>query len=215
MKLNQYLNKQFIDGEATVIRNNSHLISDGEIKLIALLNKKYSIGEYFVLHKNDAYILGTEEFNDFFIHKRILNKTKAKIYRKNDSFICQTSQIKVLVNTLEAKIRRPTLLSFNCSSVLVSDIKKLISSSTHTLITNLGDELVIGCIDLREPDKQYELLHTKVKTAYSFEKLFNTSTLLKVLVQDDYLVSITNGDFIALEAMKNQHTVYLQEQMID
>ena len=215
MKLNQYLKKQFIDGEATVIRNNSHLISDGEIKLIALLNKKYSIGEYFVLHKNDAYILGTEEFNDFFIHKRILNKTKAKIYRKNDSFICQTSQIKVLVNTLEAKIRRPTLLSFNCSSVLASDIKKLISSSTHTLITNLGDELVIGCIDLREPDKQYELLHTKVKTAYSFEKLFNTSTLLKVWVQDDYLVSITNGDFIALEAMKNQHTVYLQEQMID
>ena len=215
MKLNQYLKKQFIDGEATVIRNNSHLISDGEIKLIALLNKKYSIGEYFVLHKNDAYILGTEEFNDFFIHKRILNNAKVKIYRKNDSFICQTSQIKVLVNTLEAKIRRPTLLSFNCSSVLVSDIKKLISSSTHTLITNLGDELVIGCIDLREPDKQYELLHTKVKTAYSFEKLFNTSTLLKVLIQDDYLVSITNGDFLALEAMKNQHTVYLQEQMID
>ena len=215
MKLNQYLKKQFIDGEATVIRNNSHLISDGEIKLIGLLNKKYSIGEYFVLHKNDAYILGSEEFNDFFIHKRILNNAKAKIYRKNDSFICQTSQIKVLVNTLEAKIRRPTLLSFNCSSVLASDIKKLISSSTHTLITTLGDELVIGCIDLREPDKQYELLHTKVKTTYSFEKLFNTSTLLKVLVQDDYLVSITNGDFIALEAMKNQHTVYLQEQMID
>ena len=215
MKLNQYLNKQFIDGEATVIRNNSHLVNDNEIKLIGSLNKKYSIGEYFVLHKNDAYILGTEEFNDFFIHKRILNNAKPKIYRKNDSFICQTSQIKVLVNTLEAKIRRPTLLSFNCSSVLVSDIKKLISSSTHTLITNLGDELVIGCIDLREPDKQYELLHTKVKTAYSFEKLFNTSTLLKALIQDDYLVSITNGDFLALEAMKNQHTVYLQEQMID
>ena len=215
MKLNQYLKKQFIHGEATVIRNNSHLISDGEIKLIALLNKKYSIGEYFVLHKNDAYILGTEEFNDFFIHKRILNNAKVKIYRKNDSFICQTSQIKVLVNTLEAKIRRPTLLSFNCSSVLVSAIKKLISSSTHTLITTLGDELVIGCLDLREPDKHYGLLHTKVKTAYSFEKLFNTSTLLKVWVQDDYLVSITNGDFIALEAMKNQHTVYLQEQMID
>ena len=215
MKLNQYLKKQFIHGEATVIRNNSHLISDGEIKLIALLNKKYSIGEYFVLHKNDAYILGTEEFNDFFIHKRILNNAKVKIYRKNDSFICQTSQIKVLVNTLEAKIRRPTLLSFNCSSVLASDIKKLISSSTHTLITTLGDELVIGCLDLREPDKHYGLLHTKVKTAYSFEKLFNTSTLLKVWVQDDYLVSITNGDFLALEAIKNQHTVYLQEQMID
>ena len=215
MKLNQYLNKQFIDGEATVIRNNSHLISDGEIKLIGSLNKKYSIGEYFVLHKNDAYILGTEEFNDFFIHKRVLNNAKPKIYRKNESFICQTSQIKVLVNTLEAKIRRPTLLSFNCSSVLANDIKKLISSSTHTLITTLGDELVIGCLDLREPDKHYGLLHTKVKTAYSFEKLFNTSTLLKVLVQDDYLVSITNGDFLALEAMKNQHTVYLQEQMID
>ena len=215
MKLNQYLKKQFIDGEATVIRNNSHLISDGEIKLIGPLNKKYSIGEYFVLHKNDAYILGSEEFNDFFIHKRVLNNAKPKIYRKNESFICQTSQIKVLVNTLEAKIRRPTLLSFNCSSVLASDIKKLISSSTHTLITNLDDELVIGCIDLREPDKHYELLHTKVKTTYSFEKLFNTSTLLKVLVQDDYLVSITNGDFILLEAMKNQHTVYLQEQMID
>jgi hypothetical protein len=121
----------------------------------------------------------------------------------------------VLVNTLEAKIRRPTLLSFNCSSVLVNNIKKFISSSTHTLITTLGDELVIGCLDLREPDKQYELLHTKVKTAYSFEKLFNTSTLLKILVQDDYLVSITNGDFIAFEAMKNQHTVYLQEQNIE
>ena len=215
MKLNQYLKKQFIDGEATVIRNNSHLVNDNEINLIVSLNKKYSIGEYFVLHKNDAYILGTEEFNDFFIHKRVLNNANAKIYRKNESFICQTSQIKVLVNTLEAKIRRPTLLSFNCSSVLASDIKKLISSSTHTLITTLGDELVIGCLDLREPDKHYELLHTKVKTTYSFEKLFNTSTLLKVLVQDDYLVSITNGDFIALEAMKNQHTVYLQEQMID
>ena len=215
MKLNQYLNKQFIDGEATVIRNNSHLVNDNEINLIVSLNKKYSIGEYFVLHKNDAYILGSEEFNDFFIHKRVLNNAKPKIYRKNESFICQTSQIKVLVNTLEAKIRRPTLLSFNCSSVLVSAIKKLISSSTHTLITTLGDELVIGCLDLREPEKQYELLHTKVQTAYSFEKLFNTSTLLKVLIQDDYLVSITNGDFIALEAMKNQHTVYLQEQMID
>jgi len=215
LKLNQYLAKQFIDGEATVIRNNTTLISDCEIKLISLLNKRYLIGEYFVLHKNDAYILGTEEFNDFFIHQRITNHAKTKIYRKNESFICQTSQIKVLVNTLEAKIRRPTLLSFNCSSVLVNNIKKLISSSTHTHITTLGDELVIGCLDLREPDKQYELLHTRVKTSYSFEKLFNTSTLLKVLVQDDYLVSITNGEFLALEAIKNQHTVYLQEQMID
>lgn len=215
MKLNQFLAKQFIDGEATVIRNNTSLINDSEIKLIGLLNKRYSIGEYFVLYKNDAYILGTEEFNDFFIHQRITNHAKDKIYRKNESFICQTSQIKVLVNTLEAKIRRPTLLSFNCSSVLVNNIKKLISSSTHTLITTLGDELVIGCLDLREPDKQYELLHTRVKTSYSFEKLFNTSTLLKILVQDDYLVSITNGDFLALEAIKNQHTVYLQEQMID
>ena len=210
MKFNNYLSKQFIDVEATVIRNNSHLISDGEIKFIDSLNKKYSIGEYFVLYKNDAYILGTEEFNDFFIHKRTTNHAKAKIYRKNESFICQISQIKVLVNTLEAKIRRPTLLSFNCSSVLVSNIKKLISSSTNTLITTLDDELVISCIDLREPDKQYELLHTRVKTTYSFEKLFNTSTLLKVLEQDDYLVSITNGDYLVFEAMKNQHTVYLQ-----
>jgi len=215
LKLNQYLAKQFIDGEVTVIRNNTTLINDNEIKLIGLLNKRYSIGEYFVLYKNDAYILGTEKFNDFFIHQRITNHAKAKIYRKNESFICQTSQIKVLVNTLEAKIRRPTLLSFNCSSVLVNNIKKFISSSTHTLITTLDDELVIGCLDLREPDKQYELLHTRVKTSYSFEKLFNTSTLLKILVQDDYLVSITNGDFIAFEAMKNQHTVYLQEQSID
>jgi hypothetical protein len=209
------LAKQFIDGEASVIRNNTSLINGSEIKFISFLNKKYSIGEYFVLHKNDAYILGTEEFNDFFIHQRITNHAKAKIYRKNESFICQTSQIKVLVNTLEAKIRRPTLLSFNCSTVLVNNIKKFISSSTHTLITTLDDELVIGCLDLREPDKQYELLHTRVKTSYSFEKLFNTSTLLKILVQDDYLVSITNGDFLAFEAMKNQHTVYLQEQSID
>jgi len=179
------------------------------------LNKKYLIGEYFVLFKNDVYILSSEDSNDFFIHKRTTNYAKAKIYRKNESFICKTSQIKVLVNTLETKIRRPTLLSFNCSSVLVNNIKKLISSSTHTLLKTLNDELVISCLDLRESGKQYELLHTRVKTVYSFEKLFNTSTLLKVLEQDDYLVSITNGDFLVFEAMKNQHTVYLQEQMID
>jgi hypothetical protein len=209
------LAKQFIDGEATVIRNNTSLISDGEIKLIGLLNKRYSIGEYFVLYKNDAYILGTEEFNDFFIHQRISNHAKAKIYRKNESFICQTSQIKVLVNTLEAKIRRPTLLSFNLSTNQVSQIKQNSKDSTHIFFTTYDSNLVIGSLDVREDERIFDFLQLPYKVNTLTRKVVFTDTFHRVVSIDNYFVTISQGDFISFESVKNNHTIVLQEQQLN
>lgn len=137
-----------------------------------------------------------------------------RMYQLSSRLNYQTKDIQNLTNQLKSKLQRPAISVFNMSSNLIKQVKQSSKESTHIFITSIEDDFVIGSLDIRDEDKIFTLHELNGKRSGSFRKFISTDTFQRVINVDNYIVTVSYGDFVSFESIKNNHTIVLQEQTI-
>ncbi len=177
--------------------------------------KKYSFGQYFVYNKSKCFILGDSDNNDFMVIKDLDDDVECSIYQESNRLNYQIKHIQNLTLRLSKKLYHSSICLFNLSSNQVSQIKQNSKDSTHIFFTTYDSNLVIGSLDVREDERIFDFLQLPYKVNSFTRKLIFTDTFHRVIGIDNYFVTISQGDFVSFESVKNNHTIVLQEQMID
>jgi hypothetical protein len=146
--------------------------------------------------------------------KDLEDDVECSMYQESSRLNYQTKHIQSLFFTLSKKLYKPSIGSFNLSSNQVSQIKQNSKDSTHIFFTNYEGNLVIGSLDIREDERIFDFLQLPYKVNTLTRKLVFTDTFHRVVSIDNYFVTISQGDFISFESVKNNHTIVLQEQQI-
>ena len=139
---------------------------------------------------------------------------ECSMYQESNRLNYQTEYIHNLTSTLLKKLYQPSICSFNLSSNQVSQIKQNSKDSTHIFFTTYDSNLVIGSLDIREDERIFDFLQLPYKVNSFTRKLIFTDTFQRVVGIDNYFVTISQGDFVSFESVKNSHTIVLQEQQI-
>ena len=176
--------------------------------------KKYSFGQYFVYNKNKCFILGDSDNNDFMVIKDLDEDVECSMYQESNRLNYQAKHIQTLTSTLSKKLYHSSISLFNLSSNQVNQIKQNSKDSTHIFFTAYDSNLVIGSLDVREDERIFDFLQLPYKVNTLTRKLVFTDTFHRVVSIDNYFVTISQGDFVSFESVKNNHTIVLQEQQI-
>lgn len=179
-----------------------------------MFHNKYSYGHYFVYNKNKCFVLGDSDNNDFMVIKDLDKDVECSMYQESNRLNYQTRHIQNLTSTLSKKLYQPSISLFNLSSNQVSQIKQNSKDSTHIFFANYESNLVVGSLDIREDERIFDFLQLPYKVNTLTRKLVFTDTFHRVVGIDNYFVTISQGDFISFESVKNNHTIVLQEQQI-
>jgi len=179
-----------------------------------MYQNKYSFGHYFIYNECKCFVLGDSNNNDFMVIKDLEDDVECSMYQETTRLNYQTKHIQTLSNKLINKLYKPSTCLFNLSSNQVSQIKQNSKDSTHIFFTSYENNLVIGSLDIREDERIFDFLHLPYKVNTLTRKLVFTDTFHRVLGIDNYFVTISQGDFISFESVKNNHTIVLQEQQI-
>lgn len=139
---------------------------------------------------------------------------ECSMYQESNRLNYQTRHIQNLTSTLSKKLYQPSISLFNLSSNQVSQIKQNSKDSTHIFFANYESNLVVGSLDIREDERIFDFLQLPYKVNTLTRKLVFTDTFHRVVGIDNYFVTISQGDFISFESVKNNHTIVLQEQQI-
>lgn len=140
---------------------------------------------------------------------------ECSMYQDSTCLNYQTKDIQSLTSTLSKKLYQPSIFLFNLSSNHVSQIKQNSKDSTHIFFTSFESNLVIGSLDVRDDERIFDFLQLPYKVNSFTRKLVFTDTFHRVVGIDNYFVTISQGDFVSFESVKNNHTIVLQEQQID
>jgi hypothetical protein len=178
------------------------------------IQNKHSFGHFFIYNKNKCFVLGDSNNNDFMVIKDLDEDVECSMYQESNRLNYQIKHIQNLTSTLSKKLYQPSICSFNLSSNQVSQIKQNSKDSTHIFFTTYDSNLVIGSLDIREDERIFDFLQLPYKVNTLTRKLVFTDTFHRVVSIDNYFVTISQGDFISFESVKNNHTIVLQEQQI-
>jgi len=178
------------------------------------IQNKYSFGHFFIYNKYKCFVLGDSDNNDFMVIKDLEDDVECSMYQERNRLYYQTTHIQTLSNKLIKKLYQPSICSFNLSSNQVSQIKQNSKDSTHIFFTSYENNLVIGSLDVREDERIFDFLQLPYKVNSFTRKLIFTDTFHRVVGIDNYFVTISQGDFVSFESVKNCHTIVLQEQQI-
>ena len=179
------------------------------------IQNKHSFGHFFIYNKYKCFVLGDSDNNDFMVIKDLNEDVECSMYKESNRLNYQTKHIQSLTSILSKKLYQPSICSFNLSSNQVSQIKQNSKDSTHIFFTSYENNLVIGSLDVREDERIFDFLQLPYKVNTLTRKLVFTDTFHRVVGIDNYFVTISQGDFISFESVKNNHTIVLQEQLID
>ena len=175
---------------------------------------KYSFGHYFIYNQKRCFVLGDSVNNDFMVISDLDDNVECSMYQDSTRLNYQTKDIQSLTSTLSKKLYQPSICSFNLSTNQVSQIKQNSKDSTHIFFISYENNLVIGSLDVREDERIFDFLHLPYKVNSFTRKLIFTDTFHRVVGIDNYFVTISQGDFVSFESVKNSHTIVLQEQQI-
>ena len=178
------------------------------------IQNKHSYGQFFIYNKDKCFVLGDSDNNDFMVIKDLDEDVECSMYQESNRLNYQTEYIHNLTSTLSKKLYQPSFCSFNLSSNQVSQIKQNSKDSTHIFFTSYENNLVIGSLDVREDERIFDFLQLPYKVNSFTRKLIFTDTFHRVVGIDNYFVTISLGDFVSFESVKNSHTIVLQEQQI-
>ena len=178
------------------------------------IQKKHSFGHFFIYNNNKCFVLGDSDNNDFMVIKDLDEDVECSMYQESNRLNYQTEYIHNLTSTLSKKLYQPSISLFNLSSNQVSQIKQNSKDSTHIFFTSYENNLVIGSLDVREDERIFDFLQLPYKVNSFTRKLIFTDTFHRVVGIDNYFVTISLGDFVSFESVKNSHTIVLQEQQI-
>ena len=178
------------------------------------IQNKHSFGHFFIYNKYKCFVLGDSDNNDFMVIKDLNEDVECSMYQESNRLNYQTKHIQSLTSILSKKLYRPSICSFNLSSNQVSQIKQNSKDSTHIFFTTYDSNLVIGSLDIREDERIFDFLQLPYKVNTLTKKLVFTDTFHRVVSIDNYFVTISQGDFVSFESVKNNHTIVLQEQQI-
>jgi len=176
------------------------------------IQNKYSFGHFFIYNKYKCFVLGDSDNNDFMVIKDLDEDVECSIYQESSRLNYQAKHIQTLTNQLTNKLYQVSICSFNLSSNQVNQIKQNSKDSTHIFFTAYDSNLVIGSLDVREDERIFDFLQLPYKVNTLTRKLVFTDTFHRVVSIDNYFVTISQGDFISFESVKNNHTIVLQEQ---
>ena len=174
----------------------------------------YSFGYYFIYNKSKCFVLGDSDNNDFMVIRDLDDDVECSMYQDSTRLNYQKKVIQSLTSTLSKKLYQPSICSFNLSTNQISQIKQNSKDSTHIFFTSFENKLVIGSLDLRDDERIFEYLQLPYKVNSFTRKLVFTDTFHRVINIDNYFVTISQGDFVSFESVKNNHTIVLQEQII-
>ena len=178
------------------------------------IQNKHSFGHFFIYNKYKCFVLGDSDNNDFMVIKDLDEDVECSMYQESNRLNYQTKHIQSLTSTLSKKLYQPSICSFNLSSNQVSQIKQNSKDSTHIFFTSYENNLVIGSLDVREDERIFDFLQLPYKVNSFTRKLVFTDTFHRVVGIDNYFVTVSQGDFVSFESVKNNHTIVLQEQQI-
>ena len=179
------------------------------------IQNKHSFGHFFIYNKYKCFVLGDSDNNDFMVIKDLDNDVECSMYQESTRLNYQTKVIQSLTSTLSKKLYQPSICSFNLSSNQVSQIKQNSKNSTHIFFTSFENNLVIGSLDVRDDERIFDFLQLPYKVNSFTRKLVFTDTFHRIVGIDNYFVTVSQGDFVSFESVKNSHTIVLQEQQID
>ena len=178
------------------------------------IQNKHSFGHYFIYNQNKCFVLGDSNNNDFMVIKDLEDDVECSMYQETTRLNYQTKHIQTLSNKLINKLYKPSTCLFNLSSNQISQIKQNSKDSTHIFFANYESNLVVGSLDIREDERIFDFLQLPYKVNTLTRKLVFTDTFQRVVGIDNYFVTISQGDFVSFESVKNNHTIVLQEQQI-
>ena len=178
------------------------------------IQNKYSFGHFFIYNKYKCFVLGDSDNNDFMVIKDLDEDVECSMYQESNRLNYQIKHIQTLSNKLINKLYQPSICSFNLSTNQVSQIKQNSKDSTHIFFTTYDSNLVIGSLDVREDERIFDFLQLPYKVNTLTKKLVFTDTFHRVVGIDNYFVTISQGDFVSFESVKNNHIIVLQEQQI-
>ena len=175
-------------------------------QLVQQLNKKYSNGEFFVFtNEHQCFILGNEKHSDFVVIKDLEEDTSIEIFHFDDRLNFQSKKVEDLIHTIETKITKPTICSFNLSISDINQIRFMSKDSTHLFFTTKNNQIIVGFIDYRDIEQESDIYETNKFTKHSFQKIVTTESFLKFCVVDNYLVNISQNDFVSFESIKKSY----------
>lgn len=185
-----------------------------KISLLHSQKVHYSFGHFFIYNKNKCFVLGDTNNNDFMVINDLDDDVECSMYQESTRLNYQIKDIQSLTSTLSKKLYQPSICSFNLSSNQVSQIKQNSKDSTHIFFTSFENNLVVGSLDVRDDERIFDFLQLPYKVNSFTRKLVFTDTFHRVVTIDNYFVTISQGDFVSFESVKNNHTIVLQEQSI-